>query len=424
MLVNPTSMQANVKIVYYGPGLCGKTTNLQWIHRKIAPKSRGEMVSLETQTDRTLFFDLLPLDVGVVGGLKVLLQLYTVPGQVFYNATRKLVLKGVDGVVFVADSQEAVLEANTESLQNLYDNLAEQGCDVSALPMVFQLNKRDLRDILPAEKLTQALGTRGLPVYEAAALHGVGVFETLKGICRVTINDIRESARSASDAVPRRPAGRSATSTSAAVPASPVAVPSPPATPVAPPTPHPPTKEPVAPTPHPPPVEPAAPTPNPPPVEPVAPSSYPATAEPVPPRSYPATVQAAPPEPAGHDSLEQLVGAVPPVEFAVNTADGSEPHVLRTRLPVDIQRELETLRVQAQAPAQPPRAKLELRRRATIEVPAMLLEGCTTLNVHLGLAGQGGGEQLLRDVANLKLDAGTAMDQLTLHLELELKGQP
>src|SRR4030095_2117124 len=122
---NYTTMQMTAKIVYYGPGLCGKTTNLQWIHHKTAPKSRGEMVSLETETDRTLFFDLLPIDVGVIGGMKVCLQLYTVPGQVFYNTTRKLVLKGVDGIVFVADSQRAMKEANIESLQNLRSNLAE-----------------------------------------------------------------------------------------------------------------------------------------------------------------------------------------------------------------------------------------------------------------------------------------------------------
>src|SRR5438034_1416209 len=135
-------MQMTAKIVYYGPGLCGKTTNLQAIHQKTAPQSRGEMVSLETETDRTLFFDLLPLDVGIIGGMKVRLQLYTVPGQVFYNATRKLVLKGVDGVVFVADSQVAALDANQESLQNLRENLIEIGLSIDTIPVVFQYNKR------------------------------------------------------------------------------------------------------------------------------------------------------------------------------------------------------------------------------------------------------------------------------------------
>src|SRR5438874_13613658 len=140
-------MQMTAKIVYYGPGLCGKTTNLQAIHQRTASSSRGEMVSLETETDRTLFFDLLPLEVGVIGGMKVRLQLYTVPGQVFYNATRKLVLKGVDGVVFVADSQAAMLDANVESFHNLKENLAEIGLDIDDIPLVLQLNKRDLPNI-------------------------------------------------------------------------------------------------------------------------------------------------------------------------------------------------------------------------------------------------------------------------------------
>src|SRR5437660_7047745 len=137
-------MHMTAKIVYYGPGLCGKTTNLQAIHQRTASSSRGEMVSLETETDRTLFFDLLPLEVGVIGGMKVRLQLYTVPGQVFYNATRKLVLKGVDGVVFVADSQRPMLDANAESFKNLRENLSEIGLDVDEIPLVIQLNKRDL----------------------------------------------------------------------------------------------------------------------------------------------------------------------------------------------------------------------------------------------------------------------------------------
>src|SRR5436309_4089244 len=141
-------MQMTAKIVYYGPGLCGKTTNLQAIHQKTAPQSRGEMVSLETETDRTLFFDLLPLDVGVIGGFKTRIQLYTVPGQVFYNTTRKLVLKGVDGIVFVADSQRAMKDANVESLANLKTNLGEIGIKLDDLPVVFQYNKRDLSDIL------------------------------------------------------------------------------------------------------------------------------------------------------------------------------------------------------------------------------------------------------------------------------------
>ena len=189
---NYTTMQMTAKIVYYGPGLCGKTTNLQAIHNRTAPQSRGEMVSLETETDRTLFFDLLPLEVGVIGGMKVRLQLYTVPGQVFYNATRKLVLKGVDGVVFVADSQKVALDANMESLANLRTNLSELGLTTEQVPIVFQYNKRDIRNILPVAALEKELNPEGARHFEAAALHGVGVFETLKAISRVAIGSVRK----------------------------------------------------------------------------------------------------------------------------------------------------------------------------------------------------------------------------------------
>src|SRR4051812_40853635 len=181
---NYTTMQMTAKIVYYGPGLCGKTTNLHWIHNKTAGGSRGEMISLETETDRTLFFDLLPLDVGVIGGMKVRLQLYTVPGQVFYNATRKLVLKGVDGVVFVADSQVAAFDGNVELFRNLGENLAELNATVDTMPIVLQYNKRDIRNIVPVDKLNEVLNPKGFPACEAAALHGIGVFETLKAISR------------------------------------------------------------------------------------------------------------------------------------------------------------------------------------------------------------------------------------------------
>src|SRR5258706_1724729 len=152
-------MQAMAKIVYYGPGLCGKTTNLQHIHAKTATSSRGEMLSLETETDRTLFFDLLPLEVGTVAGMKLRLQLYTVPGQVFYNAMRKIVLKNADGIVFVADSQEGALEANVESLSNLRANLAEVGMSGDEVPLVLQYNKRDLQQLVPVEILQRELNT-------------------------------------------------------------------------------------------------------------------------------------------------------------------------------------------------------------------------------------------------------------------------
>ena len=189
---NYATMQMAAKIVYYGPGLCGKTTNLHFIYSKTSPQSRGEMVSLETETDRTLFFDLLPIDVGVIGGFKTRLQLYTVPGQVFYNTTRKLVLKGVDGIVFVADSQRAMLDANVESFKNLRENLAEIGLNLDEIPLVIQLNKRDLPNIAPADMVIDALDPerRGEAI-ESVASAGTGVFETLKLISKLTLRTLR-----------------------------------------------------------------------------------------------------------------------------------------------------------------------------------------------------------------------------------------
>ena len=213
---NYATMQMAAKIVYYGPGLCGKTTNLHHIYTKTSPQSRGEMVSLETETDRTLFFDLLPIDVGVIGGFKTRLQLYTIPGQVFYNTTRKLVLKGVDGVVFVADSQLAMLDANVESFHNLKENLAEIGLDIDDIPLVLQLNKRDLPNIATPDAIARALDGEGKYEWvEAVAARGEGVFETLKLISKLTLRQLRrrmtgeEPARPAAQA--RRPVTEPAT---------------------------------------------------------------------------------------------------------------------------------------------------------------------------------------------------------------------
>jgi hypothetical protein len=189
---NWATMQMAAKIVYYGPGLCGKTTNLSYLYAKTAPGSRGEMVSLETETDRTLFFDLLPLEVGKVGGFRTRLQLYTVPGQVFYNTTRKLVLKGVDGMVFVADSQRPMAEANVESLRNLEENLLELGLSIENIPLVMQYNKRDLRSILTVEELNARLNPESrFDWFESVAVDGTGVFETLKAITKQTLRTLR-----------------------------------------------------------------------------------------------------------------------------------------------------------------------------------------------------------------------------------------
>jgi len=190
---NWATMQMAAKIVYYGPGLCGKTSNLSYIYAKTSPNSRGEMVSLETESDRTLFFDLLPIEVGTIGGFKTRLQLYTVPGQVFYNTTRKLVLKGVDGLVFVADSQRPMREANIESFKSLVENIEELNLDLRDLPLVLQYNKRDLKNILTIDELNEDLNPEGLyPFHPSSAINGEGVFETLKAITKFTLKKLRK----------------------------------------------------------------------------------------------------------------------------------------------------------------------------------------------------------------------------------------
>ncbi len=195
-LVNFTTREITCKIVYYGPGRSGKTTNLHYIYGRVPEARRGRMVSLATQTDRTLFFDFLPIDLGTISGFTTRFQLYTVPGQVYYNATRRLVLHGADGVVFVADSQARQLDENLESLQNLQANLLELGVDIRTLPVVLQYNKQDLpRDLVlqPAE-LDDAMNFRGVPSFPSDALHGVGVFETLKGISELVLRRLAAGA--------------------------------------------------------------------------------------------------------------------------------------------------------------------------------------------------------------------------------------
>ncbi|MDH5492378.1 MAG: GTPase domain-containing protein [Myxococcales bacterium] len=189
--INYLSREINCKIVYYGPGLCGKTTNLQFIYNKTNPEAKGKMISLATETERTLFFDFLPLALGEIRGFKTRFHLYTVPGQVFYDASRKLILKGVDGVVFVADSQIARMEANIESLENLRTNLAEQGYSLDKVPYVIQYNKRDMPSIAPVEELRQLLNPTGIPDFEGIAPTGQGVFETLKAIARLVLTELK-----------------------------------------------------------------------------------------------------------------------------------------------------------------------------------------------------------------------------------------
>ncbi|NLE11285.1 MAG: GTPase domain-containing protein [Actinobacteria bacterium] len=186
-LINLAAREINYKIVYYGCGLCGKTTNIQYIHRRVNPNARGRLVSIATEEERTLYFDFLPLSLGTVKGLRTRFHLYTVPGQSFYNASRKLVLQGVDGVVFVADSQISRLDENVDSYLNLWDNLREQDEDPADLGVVLQMNKRDLGSIFSVTDLTELLNHTGSPVIEACALTGVGVFETLKTVCKQVI---------------------------------------------------------------------------------------------------------------------------------------------------------------------------------------------------------------------------------------------
>ncbi len=398
VFLNYTTMQMTAKIVYYGPGLCGKTTNLQWIHLKTAPRSRGEMVSLETETDRTLFFDLLPLDVGVIGGMKVRLQLYTVPGQVFYNATRRLVLKGVDGVVFVADSQAAALEPNEESLTNLKTNLEELGTSADLVPVIFQYNKRDLRNILSVERLQKALNPGGAAFFEAAAVHGLGVFETLKDISRHALSAIR--AKIAEENRKQREAAAPART-------DPLFFPTPPAT-------------------------------NPP-----ATSPPPAGSA----KAPPAAAASASPSPGG-SVLESLVpgGPDPPlqVEFAEEDTDKHAVRPVRTKGNVDIVKELEKLRTLTtssaakQATAVRDRevdrlfqdlmvsdrdSRQDVKRKAVVEVPARLLKGLSDVRIHLAFTHEGK-QEVVEDAVTVKL-VGTnkRLERLTLHLDLELKGK-
>jgi signal recognition particle receptor subunit beta len=191
-LVNYSTREITSKIVYYGPGRSGKTTNLQYIHGQVPEDRRGRMVSLATETDRTLFFDFLPLDLGTISGFQTRFQLYTVPGQVYYDATRKLVLQGADGVVFVADSQRQQRDENVESFRNLQVNLLEQGVDPRTIPIVLQYNKRDLPDVMSVEEMDDLLNYRDLPRFEAQALGGIGVFDTLKGISELVLRRLSQ----------------------------------------------------------------------------------------------------------------------------------------------------------------------------------------------------------------------------------------
>jgi len=225
VLFNYSTKELTAKVVYYGPGLCGKTTNLQWIHEKLPIKNKGKMLSLATEADRTLFFDFLPIELGTIRGMKTRIQLYTVPGQVFYNATRRMVLKGADCVVFVADSQEPMLDANLDAMHNLRENLEANEIEADEIPSVLQYNKRDLPNALPIEILNERLNPRGLPYYEAVAMKGIGVEETLKGATTLVFRALATKYGGAEGSVattaPPRPAAAPVPSAAAASPATP-----------------------------------------------------------------------------------------------------------------------------------------------------------------------------------------------------------
>ncbi|MGH7443754.1 MAG: GTP-binding protein [Longimicrobiales bacterium] len=189
-MINYASREINCKLVYYGPGLGGKTTNLEYVYGKVNPETRGKLISLATEQERTLFFDFLPVDLGAIRGFKTRFHLYTVPGQVYYNASRRLILKGVDGIVFVADSQAERMDANIAAMENLYENLADYGYDASQLPIVLQWNKRDLPSAVPVEELRTQLNPASLPEFEAVAVRGDGVFDTLRAVSKLVLKSL------------------------------------------------------------------------------------------------------------------------------------------------------------------------------------------------------------------------------------------
>jgi signal recognition particle receptor subunit beta len=189
-MINYASREINCKLVYYGPGLGGKTTNLEYVYGKVNPETRGKLISLATEQERTLFFDFLPVDLGAIRGFKTRFHLYTVPGQVYYNASRRLILKGVDGIVFVADSQAERMDANIAAMENLYENLADYGYDASQIPIVLQWNKRDLPNAVPVGELSAQLNPGALPEFEAVAVRGEGVFDTLRAVSKLVLKSL------------------------------------------------------------------------------------------------------------------------------------------------------------------------------------------------------------------------------------------
>lgn len=398
VFINYTTMQMAAKIVYYGPGLCGKTTNLQYIHHKTASKSRGEMISLETETDRTLFFDLLPLDVGIIGGMKVRLQLYTVPGQVFYNATRKLVLKGVDGVVFVADSQVAAFDATVESCRNLEANVAEMGLAIEDVPVVFQFNKRDIRNIVPVDKLNEVLNPRGRPFFEAAALHGIGVFETLKAISRFALASVRtkvssdERKPSVVISSPRASSAPPPMATHSPAPIRPPAAPEPPAPP------------PAAPIPA---AAPAA----------YAPRAATATAEEL-------KVEFAEEDPERHDLRPVTTKGNLDIQDALAKLRTSVAMTAASRAAAPIVNPTLDRRLQDVLGAMADETRQDVRKKLTVEIPADLLRRSSAVRIEILLERNGAEEALpAPEPIVLKYTPNKKLERVNVRLDLEIKGK-
>lgn len=420
---NYATMQMAAKIVYYGPGLCGKTTNLHWIYAKTSPQSRGEMVSLETETDRTLFFDLLPIDVGVIGGFKTRLQLYTIPGQVFYNTTRKLVLKGVDGVVFVADSQKAVHEANIESFKNLRENLTEIGLVLDEIPLVIQLNKRDLPNISDAETIINALDPeRKYEAVEASAVNGNGVFETLKAISKITLRTLRkrmtgEEAQKAARRPEGRPFGAAAKAPSATFQVRGGSTPA-----------HPATSAGAVATPA------AAASARAPQPAPHAVEAVPAVATPQPLEApAPPPVPAPPPAGGPEESLDfhtESAEAQPAKSDKPAPKAESDMKHMKVRSPIDIMGELEALRKRAtQAPPKTRKdpvadalaalttKKKEVFKNISLAAPKATLEKSRSLRVTISFEGDGGEVVQKEDQV---IDLGSSADAQTLSVALKI----
>lgn len=309
VLFNYATKELTAKVVYYGPGLCGKTTNLQHIYDTLPGNAKGKMLSLATKTDRTLFFDFLPIDLGTIRGMKTKIQLYTVPGQVFYDTTRKLVLKGADGVVFVADSQAAMLDANLDSYENLITNLREQNLDIESIPHVIQYNKRDMKNVLSVEELDREINRYKTLSFEAVAPSGEGVFETLKGISKLVLKNLGQRYGLETDGPKKKAAEAPPTPAAAPKPAAPPSAAAP---------------KPAAPPPAPPPAPKPAPPPQPAPPPLVAPPAP--KAPPVAPKPAVEAKAAEPPKPAASKIGTGLGSSMDEIEFieddTIEKADG------------------------------------------------------------------------------------------------------